>query len=371
MDTSYDPRCGIYCNGSYYYVSYYLPNGVRVCRSLRTKSGRVAKRLLHRKEGSLLEGVFDEQDMERMGGRFDSRNSRLTTEVAVEEYLTATSLGRRPRSQINDSYVLRRLVPLFEKEFVDDVVLYDIQILVNRLHAEGKAEATLKTYLGILRKFFGWLEISGLCRMDNPVSRKVILPRSSGLTRDRLPTLEEIELLISDDCEIGPLVRFLVFTGCRSGEALHMEWRDVLDGVWTIRSKPDCPTVDGMGWSPKWNKNRVVPLISEAIEVLESQKRISRWVFPKSDGSRRGSLTKAWTKMKERNGIVDLQIKDLRTWFNHVIKSYFGFSSKEASSYVGNSPRINELHYDPVSVDLISMKIGKGSATKLLRDGSR
>ncbi len=72
--------------------------------------------------------------------------------------------------------------------------------------------------------------------------------------------------------------------------------------------------------------------------------------------------------MKERNRIVDFQLKDFRTWFNHLLKSYYSFSSKEAASYIGNSPRINEVHYDPVSIELVSKKVKDGAATKLLQD---
>ena len=147
-----------------------------------------------------------------------------------------------------------------------------------------------------------------------------------------------------------------------------MEWQDVKNEVWMIRRKPNCPTEFGLGWSPKWNKGRQVPLFKEALEVFESQPQISRWVFPKIDGTRRGSLKRSWGSMKERNRIVDFQLKDFRTWFNHLLKSYYSFSSKEAASYIGNSPRINEVHYDPVSMELVSRKVKDGAATKLLQE---
>ena len=368
MDVFYDPRCGIYLNGKSYYISYYLPNGNRVCRTLGSKNRKVAKRLMHQKEGCLLNGEFDERDIKKMPELRTLNGPRLRINEAAQEYLYATSAGRKPKTQINDSYSLLSLVSRFQKEFVDEIRLYDIQILITELHEEGKAQASLKTYLGILKKFFGWLEESGLAEIKNPVKGKVIIPNSSGLVRDRLPSFEEVAVLISDECAIQPLVRFLAFTGCRVGEALHMEWQDVIDGVWMIQRKPNCPTAFGLGWSPKWDKSRQVPLIKEALEVFVSQPRISRWVFPKTNGTRRGSLKRSWGSMKERNRIVDFQLKDFRTWFNHLLKSYFGFSSKEAASYIGNSPRINEVHYDPVSIELVSRKVKDGAATKLLQD---
>ena len=51
-----------------------------------------------------------------------------------------------------------------------------------------------------------------------------------------------------------------------------MEWEDFdeKNGVWSIRSKPQCPTVYGLGWKPKWDKWRQVPLFDDLIELLKS-----------------------------------------------------------------------------------------------------
>ena len=50
-----------------------------------------------------------------------------------------------------------------------------------------------------------------------------------------------------------------------------MEWEDFdkKTGIWTIRSKPRCPTLYGLGWKLKWDKWRQVPLFDDAIELLE------------------------------------------------------------------------------------------------------
>ena len=208
MDVFYDPRCGIYLNGKSYYISYYLPNGNRVCRSLGSRNRKVAKRLMHQKEGSLLNGQFDERDIKKMPELRTLNGQRLRISEAAQEYLYATSAGRKPKTQINDSYTLLSLVSRFQKEFVDEIRLYDIQLIITELREEGKAQASLKTYLGILKKFFGWLEESGLAEIRNPVKGKVIIPNSSGLVRDRLPSFEEVAVLISDECAIQPLVRF-------------------------------------------------------------------------------------------------------------------------------------------------------------------
>ena len=112
-----------------------------------------------------------------------------------------------------------------------------------------------------------------------------------------------------------------------------------------------------MGWSPKWKKSRSIPLKSETLEVLENQPRISRWVFPKADGTRRDSLDKSWKTLLKKAQVEDLQIKDFRNWANHILKQENLFTNKEASCYLGHSIEVNELHYEPISKERISQKI--------------
>jgi integrase len=44
-------------------------------------------------------------------------------------------------------------------------------------------------------------------------------------------------------------VIFLAETGCRIGEALHLKFADIVNGIWKLREKPMCPTKYRMGWA--------------------------------------------------------------------------------------------------------------------------
>ena len=144
---------------------------------------------------------------------------------------------------------------------MDEITSYEIQILLGILQKEGKSKATLKTYRGILKKFFNWLIENRFAEMLNPVTRNIQIRKSSGLVRDHLPKNEEIHALLDQDSEIRPLIQFLAFSGARLGEALHMEWGDLKNGIWMIRNKPECITKEGLGWPPKWGKHRSIPML--------------------------------------------------------------------------------------------------------------
>ena len=357
MDLNYDPRCSIYLNGKYYYLSYYLPNGKRILKSLSTSKRMLAKKKMHLKEQELYEGIFDDHDILKMPEIRVSPQVRLDLNLGVEKYLDASGVHKNARTQNNDKYALESLISRLDKVFVDEVTPYDIQMLLGKLKSENKKEATLRTYRGILKKFFAWITENGLVQMDNPVNKHSLIKQTSNLVRDRLPKPEEIQRILSCDSEIMPVMRFLIHTGARLGEVLHLEWEDIEDGFWHIRYKPNCPTKFGIGWSPKWGKSRSIPLKPEALEVFENLPRVSRWVFPKADGTRRDSLDKSWKTLLKKAQVEDLQIKDFRNWANHILKHENLFTTKEASSYLGHSPMVNESHYEPISKERIYQKI--------------
>ena len=368
MDFPYEPRCSIYLNSKFYYLSYYLPNGRRILKSLRTKRKAQAKKFMYAKEQELYEGIYDKQDVLKMPEYSSAPTVRLDLNSGVKKYLDATSFQKNQRSHLNDQYALRSLVSKMDKVYVDEINSYDVQILLAKLKSENKSDASLKTYRGILKKFFLWVIEHRLVHMESPVSRQNQIKKSSTLVRNRLPSYKEIQAIVISESEIQPLVRFLCFTGARLGEALHLEWEDIEDGFWKICHKPECPTKFSRGWHPKWGKSRKIPLMPEALDVWERQPRISRWVFPKKDGSRRDSITKSWKTLKTKAQVFDLQIKDLRNWFNHFLKQEHFFTSKEASSYLGHSPLVNETHYEPISKERILRKLKRiPTATNLLQ----
>ena len=79
----YEPRCSVYPRKSgkrkVYYLSYYLPNGERILRFCHEKKS-LATKVGYLKEEQLLQGIFDEMDLEKLG---DYRSDPLTKSVWV------------------------------------------------------------------------------------------------------------------------------------------------------------------------------------------------------------------------------------------------------------------------------------------------
>jgi integrase len=405
----YEPRCSVYLRKSgkrkVYYLSYYLPNGERIQRFCQEKKS-LATKLRYLKEEELLQGIFDEMDLEKLGdyrsGHFNQK--RLGTVEALGIYLNTTAENRGPKAQYNDERTLNMLFMEMEQsghEFIDQITPLDVQLLINQYSKKGISEATLTYYKKGMSKVFKWLsEDMELVDMKNPL-KKVKIPKKSGLVRDRIPTKAEmaslnaaaVEWVVKNGSPIVEIFKFISLTGARLGEVLHMEWEDFDEktGIWTIRSKPRCPTFYGLGWKPKWGKLRQVPLFDEAIELLEclprqqevygtvpvrdGNKEIIRYdfyptnfVFPIKvvDGKsgkvgycRVNCIGNGWESLKKRARVENLQLKDLRTYFNHILKTNYNFTSKEAGAYIGNNEVVNELHYSPYHEPTIRGKMQK------------
>ena len=89
--------------------------------------------------------IFDDYDIAKMPEFYFTSTIRLKLETAVDMYLTATSAAKKFVSHRQDSYILKSLIPRLDKEYADEVKLYDIQILFNSLIEEGKSQASLKS----------------------------------------------------------------------------------------------------------------------------------------------------------------------------------------------------------------------------------
>lgn len=94
-----------------------------------------------------------------------------------------------------------------------------------------------------------------------------------------------------------------LFTGARKTNVLEMRWEqiDMKSALWRI---PDTKNGEPV----------VVPLISYAMELLNSMPRISEWVFPNSK-SKSGHIEdpkRAWNRILCRANIENLRIHDIR-----------------------------------------------------------
>lgn len=126
--------------------------------------------------------------------------------------------------------------------------------------------------------------------------------------------------------------RLLMFTGCRLGEIMTLQWRfvDLKAGVLRL---PDSKT-----------GKKIVQLGEPALHVLRSIERVedNYWVLPgRIEGGRLTDLQPFWQRVRARAGLKDVRIHDLRHTFAsfaaasgmslHMIGKLLGHSSTQTT----------------------------------------
>ncbi len=113
-------------------------------------------------------------------------------------------------------------------------------------------------------------------------------------------TAMENEALVNGT--MAAAIRLLMLTGARKSEILSLKW-DYIDWDRSLLRLPDSKS-----------GAKVVPLAAPALEILASLPRKSEeWVFPGHRGnSHMTGIQKAWEAIREKAGLSDVRIHDLR-----------------------------------------------------------
>ena len=177
---------------------------------------------------------------------------------------------------------------------------------------------SIKNIIDLLGVLFNYAKNIGLYSGENPCER-VKRPRVNNIIINIIP-IEKIKNLLQtlntyEDQIIANILRFLLFTGIRRGEAFKLKWSDIdfKDARMLLRD-------------PKGGTDQYINLNKKAMEVLNDQ--LSRTekgceiVFADKNGNPRKFLWREWNVIKERAGIIGkYRVHDLRSQFASLLAS--------------------------------------------------
>jgi integrase len=413
-----------------YWVNYRLPDGKRIRRPWSNVKSE-AVRLARIKQGQLANENFDDYDKKHLRDLFDC-NHELSLEDAGALYFDLTQRKKKKRTTINDQGTFRRIVEYFREQNtiqIRKITPKDCQKFINYLSYEGYAPCTIKNYRAVFSKVFNYLRKLKEINLDNPMAG-IELPRGS-YRRDRIPSESEIEAIVSvlskqknnlsNSSPTLEIVKFILYTGARIGEALHATWNDfdLEKGLWFIKPQIDRSSAEGLGWAPKNDKSRTVKLLPQvlnlladlpchdSIEMMDNEEGQNtgytvQYLFPKrqvrislncpkkkkgmtvkcsrcsvfklentcehriSNYSRCGSIQNAWESACSNAKVKDLRLHDLRRYFNRkVLQETLRFSPEEAGRYIGNDEKTNDYHYSPIKTEFFEMMMDNPKTEKL------
>jgi integrase len=272
----------------------------------------------------------------------------LTFEEWVETYLPRRE-RETPKSAKRDASYLKRAEEYFGGRALDEIETEDVQAAREEI-ADARGVTTANRWMSALRACFRAAVVSGIVARDPTQGLKLYNERN-GRRRPRVLTDDELAAVVAEVDKLSdPFVRgaflLLIGTGVRKGEALSARWDEIdLDlGEWRLSET-------------KSNAAQTVYLAPAVVELLRSLPRIegSPWVFPGNRDPERYHLPDIhypWQEVKERIGVPDIWIHDLRRTFGDRMKRAADLQvASEALRHANIS--VTSSHYAPAGEERI------------------
>lgn len=207
----------------------------------------------------------------------------------------------------------KSILPRLGSKKVADVTFSDCEALHRELTKDRPIRAN--RVIEVLRRNFslamkwGWVERNPACGIErNPESK-----------RERYLSASEIESLFKaldghKEVTSCDAIRFILFTGCRRGEALNARWDQFDDGL-RIWVKPAATT--------KQRRLHRVPVSSSVTQLLQRRAvgATSQYVFDAGTGAPLTDIKRTWAAVTKAANISGARVHDLRHTFASIAVS--------------------------------------------------
>ena len=226
------------------------------------------------------------------------------------------SLANSPRTLENKHVDSKHFLPFFGNKIIDTIKSSDIKeyqlnrkIEISKKSKNlGKRESeisykTINLEIGTLSHFFNYCIEKGYID-KNPCAG---IKKLNELSRVKTLSDEDIEKLINGATNklTKDLISFLIYTGCRKGEALNLKWDDVdlKNGVIAIKAT-------------KTRYDRHIPISAplEAVLTCIERNPDCSYVFNRN-GAKLSDFKRSFHTACRNAGLKDLHIHDLRHVF--------------------------------------------------------
>ena len=221
-------------------------------RSLKTKDKRVAQRLFAELKKEILLGNIVTLE----------NQNQITIDDLKDIYLkdpNRADLSKKTHSA--DSLALRKLSDAIGNKNLNLLKMKHITEFKASCKAQNVKPVSVNTYLRHIKAALNYAKEQGYIK-DVPKIKYNKLP-------DALPRVisaDNVQKLLTyakeNNFEMWRIISFALYTGCRRMEILNLRYENIIDGVATIYGKG--------------KKERIVPLIEQALEAISPLQDIGR-----------------------------------------------------------------------------------------------
>lgn len=150
---------------------------------------------------------------------------RLFKDVA-EEWAEEHFESLSPTSLNNYRPAYARALNWFKDKYIKQIKPNEINSFIIKFAKHGYAQKTVSTQLLILNLIFSKTVVDG-DREYNPC-QYITIPKNLKKETREMPSDDDIEKVKSSvNCTFGLFAYFLLYTGCRRGEALALQYKDI------------------------------------------------------------------------------------------------------------------------------------------------
>ena len=193
----------------------------------------------------------------------DAAASRITVEKLIDLYLRRRVVGRLRTAKSIESRLRRTLAPILQR-YAADICRRDMRAILDSIVDQGKGREAEKRRQ-VCTAMFRWALSQDIVEADPTAG---LTPYDRGAPRDRVLTLEEIELVwkwFESDAlslEAADILKLELLLGARCGEisGLRAEEIDRQKWTWTL---PAARSKNG--------RQRVTPIVGLAREMLDQR----------------------------------------------------------------------------------------------------
>ena len=232
---------------------------------------------------------------------------------------------------------LERAIAEFGKKDISSIRPKDIQDWLNKLSKEY-AHKTISNHKSIVSQIFDYASISMDIDVDNPCIR-VRVPQGKGKTTRNALTRKELKAVQSTEVDEFQLGYLILYTGCRLGEALALQMKDIdfkkniIHITKSVGFKGNQPVIQ----PPKTNTSiRTVPLLPQLKDRLKELKiSPDEYIVSGEKPLTKMILQRRWDSFCKRKGI-DIDRHQIRHQYATMLYEA-GIDPKSAQALLGHA----------------------------------
>jgi len=239
--------------------------------------------------------------------RKQRRGGRSLGEVFEHFRDNRLAAKRRPSTLISHKSRFETCLAELKDRRIDSIRRDEVNALHVRLGNE-RGRTSANRAIQLLRSLFNYANDEMGMELANPAARVELFketPRERLLRADEMPKFFAA-VAAEEDETFRDFFIVALYTGARRGNVQSMKWAD-LDleaGTWTIPAEQF-----------KTGKAQSVVLSPQVLDILKRRRLYAQRQYVFASHGKRGHLVEpkgAWERIRERSGLTDLRIHDLR-----------------------------------------------------------